>query len=173
MARALVADPDHLAGVRIIGVDEHKWAHNRKAAGGGFVTVIVDMTYQHTGQPTRLLDVIPGRSAEVLTRWINQRPKTFRDQVEVITMDWLQGYATAADETLPQARRVMDPFHVVRLAGDKVTACRQRLQRETYGRRDRTNVPLYKHRRTMLSRIDFLTGEQQHRLDVLFNYDDD
>lgn len=173
MARALVADPDHLAGVRVIGVDEHKWAHDRRAAGGGFVTVIVDMTYQHTGQPARLLDVIPGRSAEVLTRWINQRPKTFRDQVEVITMDGFQGYATAADEALPQARRVMDPFHVVRLAGDKVTACRQRLQRETYGRRGRTNDPLYKNRRTMLTRIDFLTGEQQHRLDVLFNYDDD
>lgn len=46
-ARDLVADPDHLAGVRIIGVDEHKWAHDRRAAGGGFVTVIVDMTRHH------------------------------------------------------------------------------------------------------------------------------
>lgn len=173
MARELVADPDHLAGVRIIGVDEHKWAHDRRAAGGGFVTVIVDMTRHHTGQPARLLDVIPGRSANVLTCWINQRPKAFRDEVEVVTMDGFQGYATAADEALPHATRVMDPFHVVRLAGDKVTACRQRLQRETYGRRGRTNDPLYKNRRTMLTRTGLLNGEQQHRLDVLFNYDDD
>ena len=173
MARELVADPDHLAGVRIIGVDEHKWAHDRRAAGGGFVTVIVDMTRHHTGQPARLLDVIPGRSANVLTCWINQQPKAFRDEVEVVTMDGFQGYATAADEALPHATRVMDPFHVVRLAGDKVTACRQRLQRETYGRRGRTNDPLYKNRRTMLTRTGLLNGEQQHRLDVLFNYDDD
>ena len=24
-------DPDHLAGVRVIGVDEHKWSHNLKS----------------------------------------------------------------------------------------------------------------------------------------------
>lgn len=45
-------------------------------------------------------------------------------------MDGFQGYATASKELLPTARRVMDPFHVVRLTGDKLTACRQRLQRE-------------------------------------------
>ena len=44
-------------------------------------------------------------------------------------MDGFTGYATAVDEVLPQARRVMDPFHVVHLAADELTWCRQRLQR--------------------------------------------
>ncbi|MBG9253125.1 transposase [Corynebacterium diphtheriae bv. mitis] len=35
----------------------------------------------------------------------------------------------------------MDPFHVVRLAGDKLTTCRTRLQRETTGRRGREQRP--------------------------------
>lgn len=173
MARELISDPDHLAGVRVIGVDEHKWAHNFRAAGGGFVTVIVDMTHQHTGKPARLLDVIPGRSADVLTRWLNQHPKAFREGLEVITMDGFQGYATAAEEAIPHATRVMDPFHVVRLAGDKLTLCRQRLQRETTGRRGRKGDPLFQNRRTLLTRIGLLSGSQQQRLDNLFNYDDD
>lgn len=50
-------------------------------------------------------------------------------------------------ELIPSARRVMDPFHVVRLAGDKLTACRQRLQREKYQRRGFSQDPLYKNRR--------------------------
>ena len=52
-------------------------------------------------------------------------------------MDGFTGYATAVEEQLPQADKVMDPFHVVHLAADKLTSCRQRLQRETTGRRGR------------------------------------
>src|SRR4029079_1982834 len=36
--------PARLDGVRVIGVDEHRWAHTRHAAGEGFVPVIVDPT---------------------------------------------------------------------------------------------------------------------------------
>lgn len=44
-------------------------------------------------------------------------------------MDGFTGYHRAASEALPQARAVMDPFHVVHLAAEKVTACRQRILR--------------------------------------------
>lgn len=32
----------------------------------------------------------------------------------------LNGYATAVDQVLPQATKIMDPFHVVHLAADKL-----------------------------------------------------
>ncbi|MGP5591441.1 transposase, partial [Corynebacterium variabile] len=51
--------------------------------------------------------------------------------------------------------------------------CRQRLQRETTGRRGRKDDPLYKHRRALLTRTDFLTGRQRQRLDLLWGTDDD
>lgn len=35
-------------------------------------------------------------------------------------MDGFAGYATAVDQALPQARKVMNPFHVVHLAADKL-----------------------------------------------------
>lgn len=53
----------------------------------------------------------------------------------MVTMDGFAGYATAVDQTLPAARTVMGPFHVVHLAAEKLTGCRHRLQRETTGRR--------------------------------------
>ncbi len=67
----------------------------------------------------------------------------------------------------------MDPFHVVRLAGDKLTKCRQRLQVETTGRRGKKNDPLYRNRKTLLTRKSLLTDKQHHRLDELFAFDDD
>ena len=138
------------------------------------VTVLVDLTPLVDGTgPARLIDMQPGRSAQVLKGWLNEREPDFRDTVEVVTMDGFTGYATAMDHVLPTARKVMDPFHVIHLAAEKLTGCRQRLQRETTGRRGRKNDPLYKHRRALLTRTDFLTERQRQRLELLWATDDD
>ncbi|WIM71207.1 ISL3 family transposase [Corynebacterium suedekumii] len=174
--RKLVYDnPSHLDGVRILGVDEHVWKHTRKPGQpSGLVTILVDLTPLVDGRgPARLLDIRPGRSAQVLRGWLQERDPGFRKQVQVVTMDGFAGYATAVDEVLPQATKVMDPFHVVHLAADKLTRCRQRLQRETQGRRGRKDDPLYKHRRTLLTRRNYLTERQKQRLEMLWATDDD
>ncbi|MGP4998956.1 transposase, partial [Corynebacterium variabile] len=45
-------------------------------------------------------------------------------------------------------------------------------QRETTGRRGRKDDPLYKHRRALLTRTNFLTDRQKQRLDLLWDTDD-
>lgn len=57
-------------------------------------------------------------------------------------MDGFGGYKTAATDQLPEATAVMDPFHVVALAGAKLDLCRQRIQQQTCGHRGRTGDPL-------------------------------
>jgi hypothetical protein len=53
------AGPARLDGVRVIGVDEHRWAHVRSAQADGFVTVITDLTAVVNGTgPARLLDMV-------------------------------------------------------------------------------------------------------------------
>src|SRR5699024_1308626 len=169
--RKLVYDnPSHLDGVKILGVDEHVWKHTRRPGQpSSFVTVLVDLTPLVTGAgPARLLDMRPGRSAEVLRTWLQERSPEFRRQVQVVTMDGFAGYATAVDQALPQARKVMDPFHVVHLAADQLTGCRHRLQRETPWRRGRKEDPLSKHLRTLLTRTNYLTERQNRRLDLFW-----
>jgi len=169
------ADPSHLAGVRILGVDEHVWKHTRRPGEpSSMVTVLVDLTPLVDGEgPARLIDMRPGRSAEVLRSWLQQRSEAFRESVQVVTMDGFAGYATAVDHALPAATKVMDPFHVVHLAAEKLTGCRQRLQRETTGRRGRKDDPLYKHRRSLMTRTNYLTDRQKQRLNLLWATDDD
>lgn len=114
--RVLIADPARFDGVRVIGVDEHVWRHTRR--GDKYVTVIIDLTAVHdqTG-PARLLDMVEGRSKKAFADWLAQRPQDWRDQVEVVAMDGFSGFKAATAEELPEAATVMDPFHVVRLAG--------------------------------------------------------
>jgi transposase len=166
----LIQDPHRFDHVHIIGVDEHVWRHTRK--GDKYVTVIIDLTpvRDKTG-PARLLDMIEGRSKNVFAQWLQNQSPAWRAGIQVVAMDGFTGFKTAAEQHLPDAIEVMDPFHVVQLAGDALDRCRQRVQQQTLGHRGRTGDPLYGARRLLHTGQDFLTDKQCHRLDDLFASD--
>ena len=86
-------------------------------------------------------------------------------------MDGFTGFKTAATEEVPDAVAVMDPFHVVRLAGNALDECRRRVQLATCGHRGRKTDPLYTARRTLQTGADLLTDTQKTRLQALFAVD--
>ena len=166
-ARLLINDPTRFDGVRVIGVDEHVWRHTHY--GDKYVTVILDVTpIRERCGPSRLLDMVPGRSKQVFKTWLASQPHTWRERIEIVAMDGFTGFKSAAAEELPDARAVMDPFHVVRLAGDALDECRRRIQQELHHRRGRATDPLYKARRMLHTRSYLLTPRQQHQLLDLF-----
>ena len=163
----LLDDPHRFDGVEVLGVDEHVWRHTRR--GDRYVTVIIDLTpVRDRSGPARLLDVVPGRSKKVLKTWLSQRDQDWRGRVEVVAMDGFTGFKSAAGEELPQARAVMDPFHVVSLAASKLDQCRRRIQRAITGRRGRAGDRLYRARRTLHTGAGLLTDAQTERLETLF-----
>ena len=157
----LIADPHRLDGVDTIGVDEHVWRHTRH--GNRYVTVIVDLTPRKHGRPARLLDMVEGRSEKAFARWLSERTQSFRDAVKVVAMDAFAGYKKAVRREVPHAVEVLDPFHIVKLAGDRLTAVRCRLQRERTGRRGTKDDPLYKGRRVLLKTETLRTDRQRER----------
>ena len=167
LARHLVfGAPGHLDSVRYLGVDEHKWKHRRGQGEADFVTILVDLTPVIDGTgPARLLDMVAGRSAAVLTDWLHAQDPNFRRRIQVVSMDGFAGYRTATADALPAARAVMDPFHVVHLAADKLNLCRQRIQQDTCGHRGRSGDPLFGIRRILLTRTELLTDKQKAKLD--------
>jgi transposase len=168
--RVLISDPARFDGVRVLGVDEHVWRHTRR--GDKYVTVIIDLTpvAERTG-PARLLDMVEGRSKSAFAAWLAARPQGWRDGIEVVAMDGFTGYKTAAVEAMPATVTVLDPFHVVHLAGDALDRCRQRIQQQLLGHRGRRDDPLYRARRTLHTGADLLTGRQRARLERLFALD--
>jgi transposase len=130
--RVLINDPGRFDGVSVIGVDEHVWRHTRH--GDKYVTVIIDLTAIRSGTgPARLLDMVEGRSKQAFATWLAGRPHAWRDGVEVVAMDGFTGFKTATHQELPDAVPVLDPFHVVRLAGDALDRCRRRVQQRLHG----------------------------------------
>ena len=62
-------------------------------------------------------------------------------------MDGFTGFKTATSHELPEATAVLDPFHVVRLAGDALDRCRRRvLEQDLHGHRGRSTDPHYRAR---------------------------
>ncbi|ASR55722.1 ISL3 family transposase [Cellulomonas sp. PSBB021] len=170
-AQLLISDPHRFDDVHVLGVDEHVWRHAR--TGGKYVTVIIDLTPVRAGTgPARLLDVVEGRSKQAFKTWLAKRPLPWRDRLEVVAMDGFTGFKTATTEELPEAVAVMDPFHVIRLAGDALDRCRRRVQQDMHGHRGRKNDPLYHARRTLHTGADLLTERQRQRLTALFDGED-
>jgi transposase len=168
--RILINDVSRFDGVKVLGVDEHVWRHTRR--GDKYVTVIIDLTAIRAGTgPARLLDMVEGRSKQAFKTWLAERPDAWREAVEVVAMDGFTGFKTATVEELPDAVAVMDPFHVVRLAGDALDRCRRRVQQAIHGHRGRKADPLYRARRTLHTGADLLTDKHKDRLNALFATD--
>jgi transposase len=134
--------------------------------------VIIDLTPIRDGTgPARLLDMVEGRSKQAFKAWLADRDDAWRNGVQVVAMDGFTGFKTATTEELPDAVAVMDPFHVVRLAGNALDRCRRRVQQAIHGHRGMKNDPLYRARRTLHTGADLLTDKQKDRLAALFATD--
>jgi transposase len=154
----LVDDPDRLAGVEALGVDETAFLTANGRRHTQFVTGMVDVT------GSRLLDVVQGRSGTVLSQWIGAQPQPWRDGIRVAALDPFRGYATALRTSLPHAIRVLDAFHVTRLGFAAVDDVRRRVQQDDLGHRGRKGDPLYSIRRVLRRGHEHLTDVAWDRL---------
>lgn len=63
--------------------------------------------------------MVEGGSEKAFAQWLAERPQSFCEKVEAVAMDAFAGYKKAAARQVPHAVEILDPFHIVKLAGDK------------------------------------------------------
>jgi transposase len=143
----LVEDPDRIGDVDAIGLDETLFARIGRWRTQHWSTSIVDV---RRGQ---LLDVIPGRSSTGACAWFAEQDRDWLDAIGWATLDLSGPWRLAFTTMLPDAVQVADPFHVVKLANQRLDDVRRRVQNETLGHRGRRYDPLYRSRR-LLTRAD-------------------
>ena len=119
-----------------------------------FTTQIVDLD-RHV-----LLDVIEGRSADVLGTWLAERGVDWCANITLATLDPAAGYRKALDAHLPNAIRVVDHFHAIKLANAAIDDTRRRVQHTVFGHRGRKGDPLYRARRVFLTGWERLTNDK-------------
>jgi transposase len=155
----LIEDPHRLEHVETVGVDETAFLAATPLSGTRFATGIVALNGR-----ARLLDVVEGRSGTALCAWVSGRSQAWRDGVRVAALDPFRGYATALRTTLPNATRVLDAFHVVRLGFDALDQVRRRVQQQTLGHRGHRNDPLFRIRRLLRRGYEHHTANSWNRM---------
>ncbi len=152
---------DHLSRLgapTAIGLDETSWLAATATHPTLLVTGIVDLD---RGQ---LVDVIPARSAAAVEDWLASKPARWAAGIRHAVIDPYQPYATALANQVPDARLVVDRFHVIRLANAALDEVRRRVQQATVGHRGRKGDPLYRIRRRLLAGHERLSDDGFDRM---------
>jgi transposase len=167
LGEPVVDDPRRLdppdAPVRAVGVDETTFLAAVPTHPTKFATGITDLT---AGRRARLLEIAQGRCAAALADWLAARDQAWKQRVGTASLDPFRGYSTALAAQLPEAIRVLDPFHVTRLGLACVDEVRRRVQQEQTGHRGRAGDPLYGIRRVLRRRVDRLSANARGRLEA-------
>jgi len=142
--KTLLAAP--LPPVKVLGMDETRRGKQVWAQDPDTQRWVVVADRWHTGFVDAagtggLLAQVEGRSSTAAITWLNAQPASWRAGITHVTIDLSASYAKAVREALPDAVLVADRFHVVQLANQMVTDIRQRVIRESEGRRGRKSDP--------------------------------
>ena len=160
---------DHLSRLRrpsAIGLDETSFLAANASHPTLLVSGFVDLD-RH-----RLIDVVPGRSAEAVATWLRAKPPRWLAGIATAVIDPYSGYALGLADGLPRARLVVDHFHAVRLANQALDEVRRRVQQATLGHRGRKGEPLYRIRRRLLAAHERLDEGAWARVVVLLEAGD-
>jgi transposase len=158
----LAADVDRVGAVDALGLDETLFFRKGPRHLKEWSTSIVDAG--GPGRPAKLIEVVQGRTAAKVSGWLDDQPEAWRAGIRWGVLDMSGPYRKVFDDSLAHAGQVADPFHVVKLANEKLDECRRRVQNETLGHRGRKHDPLYKSRRLLTKGHERLDDTGQAKL---------
>ena len=162
----LEADADRVGAVEAVGVDETLFWRKGRWRTKQWCTSVVDVGGH------QLIDIVAGRTANSAEAWFRSQPAEWIEGIRWAVLDMSGPYRKAYDRVLPHALQVADPFHVTRLANQRLDEVRTRVQNETLGHRGRKGDPLYRARRLLKAASERISDRGRTRLRGLLNAGD-
>ncbi len=154
----LVDDPARVGPVRQLGIDETSFLAATPDHPTLYATGLVDLE-RHV-----LIDMVEGNAAADLRRWTGNAHPSWLAGIEVVATDLAESFRAGLSPGLAHARRVADPFHVVRVGNRCVDQVRRRVQNETLGHRGRKRDPLFRIRKLLLTGSERLDEQGSRRM---------
>lgn len=166
-ADALLSDPEPTT---VLGIDETRrgkprWVQDSDTGRWRRVDPY-DTGFVDLAGSQGLLGQREGRTSQSVIDWLEQQSVAFREAIVFVAIDPAAVYAKAVrtvnpDGTrlLPNARLVVDHFHLVKLANDCVTKVRRRVIWDQKGRRGRKIDPAWANRRRLLTARERLSSK--------------
>jgi transposase len=154
----LADDPARIGRVRQLGIDETSFLAATRDHATVYATGLVDLE-RHV-----VIDMVEGNSAADLRRWTTNADRDWLGGIKVVATDLAESFRAGLSPHLDHARRVADPFHVVRVANRCLDQVRRRVQNETLGHRGRKRDPLYRIRKILLAGAERLDDRGRERM---------
>ncbi len=152
----LVDDPERIGAVRQLGIDETSFLAANRSHATIYATGLVDLDH-HV-----LIDMVAGNRAADLRRWTAQADPRWLAGIEVVATDLAESFRAGLSPHLDHARRVADPFHVVRTGNRCAPRCAgSRTKRSVTGRKP---DPLFRIRKLLLTGSERLDERHRHRM---------
>lgn len=148
-------DPDRLAGLVDIGVDEISWRKHHK-----YLTLVSDH------DSATIVWGAPGKTAAALDGFFTAAlPEGAAARIEAVSMDLGPAYAKSVRTHAPNAVICFDPFHVVKLATDALDDVRRQVWQSARTLSNKQIAKTYKGARwALLKNPDSLTEAQKATL---------
>lgn len=108
-----------------------------------------------------VLDVLPDRSKETLLKWLEERGMEWCAAVRYACSDMWDAYQQSAEQKLPNARRVVDRFHIMKNLNDALTKARRAIQKDAD---EKTKELLKGCRWLLVKNRENLSEEQEKQL---------
>lgn len=161
-AKTVLTEP---APTPVLGIDETRrgkprW--ERCAETGRWVRVDPwDTGFVDLAGDQGLLGQHEGRSGAAVVAWLKARTPRFRESIQYVAIDPAAAYASAirTPGLLPNAKLVVDHFHLTKLANDALTKVRRRVTWELHDRRGRKIDPQWANRRRLLTARERLSDK--------------
>lgn len=154
----LIDAPDRVGKVTQLGVDETSFLRANPVHATVYATGLVDL------KAKIVIDMIEGNSARDLRRWTAGVNQDWLREITVVATDLAESFRAGLSPHLDHARRVADPFHVVRLGNRCVDQVRRRVQNQTLGHRGHKDDPLYRIRKLLLAGSERLDDRGRDRM---------
>jgi transposase len=117
----------------------------------------------------KLLGVLPKRRRETVEKFLLEIPERLRATVRQVCTDMYEGYTGAVGQVLPEARIVVDRFHVAKAYRDCADQLRKEVQRELKADLSETEYEALKGTMWLFRRDpQDLEKEEKERLGLLF-----
>ena len=143
---------------RVLSIDEFRG----NADGEKFQCDLVDPIKK------RIIDILPIRTEDYLAHYLKGFSNA--DSVECVVIDMNKAYLSAIKDALPNAKIVIDRFHVVRYSNWALENVRKRVQKNLP---DEYRKYFKRSRRLLLKRHSNLSEEESAAVSTMFEFSED
>ncbi len=143
--------------VRFIGIDD---LARRK--GHNYNTAVYDL------ETHSVIAMFRGRTKEDVIAYFKHLSEEFRNDIEAAAMDMSRSYCNGVLETLPNAKPVIDRFHVSQLLHDQVDDARKHIQNKVR-KEEGDKQKVFGIRWALLKNFEDLEADEMNRLFKVFD----